>query len=152
IRLQMQFHSNATYSGTIHAFTKIIKESGVRGIFKGLSASLARDIPGGAIYFASYEYLCNQCMKFGNLNRNELKSYHYILSGGLAGLCYWIAVLPIDTIKSRFQSLEEGFRYNGIWDCYKKVVSEGYRVLYRGLTPILIRAFPANAAYFFGVE
>jgi solute carrier family 25 carnitine/acylcarnitine transporter 20/29 len=43
--------------------------------------------------------------------------------------------------------------YNGIYDVFQEVIrEEGYSGLFRGLRPALIRAFPANAACFFGME
>ena len=42
---------------------------------------------------------------------------------------------------------------NGIRSVFKDVIkNDGWRALYRGIGPILIRAFPANAACFLGVE
>lgn len=41
------------------------------------------------------------------------------------------------------------YKYEGLVDCYRKSVArEGYRFLFRGLMPTLVRAFPVNAACF----
>lgn len=47
----------------------------------------------------------------------------------------------------------EGTYPNGIRDVFKKLMKvEGPLALYRGITPVLLRAFPANAACFVGFE
>lgn len=41
----------------------------------------------------------------------------------------------------------------GIRDVFAKLYKEeGLRALYAGVTPVMLRAFPANAACFLGVE
>lgn len=47
----------------------------------------------------------------------------------------------------------EGTYPNGIRDVFKDLwVKEGPLALYKGITPVLLRAFPANAACFVGFE
>lgn len=61
---------------------------------------------------------------------------------------------PMDIIKSKLQTqaLGRGL-YKGIWDCARQVVRyEGVGGLYRGFSPCLMRAFPANAAAFLAYE
>lgn len=42
---------------------------------------------------------------------------------------------------------------NGIRDVFSELIrTEGALALYRGITPVLLRAFPANAACFLGFE
>lgn len=36
--------------------------------------------------------------------------------------------------------------------CRELVKAEGYKALFKGLGPAMVRAFPANAACFLGVE
>lgn len=46
-----------------------------------------------------------------------------------------------------------GTYQHGIRSVFKELmVKDGPLALYRGITPIMIRAFPANAACFFGIE
>lgn len=56
-------------------------------------------------------------------------------------------------MKSRLQIAADGRYPNGIRDVYREVMrAEGVRGLFRGFTPVMVRAFPANAACFLGVE
>lgn len=50
-------------------------------------------------------------------------------------------------------SAPEGTYPNGIRDVFRVLIkTEGVGALYKGLTPVLLRAFPANAACFVGFE
>jgi len=63
-----------------------------------------------------------------------------------------LIAIPPDVIKSRWQTAEEG-RYRSIFHVLSSTIKhEGYRALYKGVGPALLRAFPANAACFFGME
>lgn len=57
-------------------------------------------------------------------------------------------------IKFRYSFLApEGTYPNGVRDVMKKLIAEeGVLALYKGITPVMLRAFPANAACFIGVE
>ncbi|KAJ2845983.1 Mitochondrial carrier protein ymc2 [Coemansia erecta] len=44
-------------------------------------------------------------------------------------------------------------KYSGAVDCAKQVMAqEGFKGFFRGITPCLLRAAPANAATFIGFE
>lgn len=52
-----------------------------------------------------------------------------------------------------FFAAPEGTYKNGIRDAFKELMrNEGPLALYKGITPVLLRAFPANAACFVGFE
>lgn len=47
----------------------------------------------------------------------------------------------------------EGTYENGVRSVFREIMStEGPKALYRGVLPVLIRAFPSTAAIFTGVE
>ena len=76
------------------------KTGGLRSIFKGSVATLARDGPGSALYFATYEYLKKELSSPGE----DLSLFAIMTAGGFAGVSMWLGVFPIDTIKSTQQS------------------------------------------------
>ena len=50
-------------------------------------------------------------------------------------------------------SAPEGTYPRGVRDVFKKMMKEeGPRALYKGFAPVMLRAFPANAACFMGYE
>lgn len=64
----------------------------------------------------------------------------------------WTFAIPPDVIKSRLQGAPNG-TYKGFLDCAAQTVkADGMSALFRGFGPAMLRAFPANAATFLGVE
>lgn len=69
------------------------------------------------------------------------------LAGGIAGTASWASIYPIDVVKSRLQTQDLRHpQYRGMVHCAREIVRhEGARVLVRGLSATLLRAFPLNA-------
>ena len=78
-----------------------LKDINMRFLFKGLSATFSREMPGFAIYFSTYEYL-----KYHNFTKygNTISSAHSFMYGGLSGLLAWVFIYPQDKIKTILQS------------------------------------------------
>nr|ABH07903.1 mitochondrial amino acid carrier [Solanum lycopersicum] len=66
-----------------------------------------------------------------------------IMSGGLGGIAFWSAVLPLDVAKTIIQTTPEKNHSRNPFSIYRR---SGLRGCYTGLGPTLVRAFPANAA------
>ncbi|VVT57501.1 uncharacterized protein SAPINGB_P005727 [Magnusiomyces paraingens] len=134
------------FNGAIDVVAHLYKEGGLRSVFKGSVATLARDGPGSALYFATYEYLKvlltpeGQSMSLGAIS----------FAGGMAGVAMWVPVFPIDTIKSRLQSSTTSQSIGQVTSAIYR--SGGLKAFFPGLGPALARSFPANAATFVGVE
>jgi len=140
------------YSGGFDVVRQLYKEGGIRSVFRGSVMTLARDAPGSAAYFASYEYVKRK-MTPKDINGNpsgELSLTAVMVAGGAAGVAMWIPVFPIDTIKSRLQSAEGKPTISGtIRGLYS---NGGFKAFFPGMGPAMARAVPANAATFLGVE
>lgn len=134
------------FTGAIDVVRHLYKEGGLRSVFKGSVATLARDGPGSAIYFATYEYLKKVLTPEGQSMSLAAISF----AGGMAGVAMWIPVFPIDTIKSNLQSSDKPQSISAVTRGIYR--SGGYKAFFPGLGPALCRSFPANAATFVGVE
>lgn len=97
-------------------------------------------MPSFGTYFLTYEFLTRR--------DGPVSTWTMIFGGGCAGMASWLISYPVDVLKTRVQ-MDSTMKYNGLIDCYKKsVAKEGYKLLFRGLMPTLVRAFPVNAACF----
>jgi len=89
-----------------------------------------------------------------------------ILAGGIAGMCTWLVVYPLDNIKSRVQIDVSGMSrhlwalimsshcnfpqgkyaqgHRGLWQAFDEIRQVGWLRLYRGISPALFRAFPGR--------
>lgn len=140
------------YSGGLDVVRQLYKEGGIRSVFRGSAMTLARDGPGSAFYFATYETVKRNLTpkdpvtgKPGDLSMSAV-----MVAGGAAGIAMWIPVFPIDTIKSRLQSAEGRPTISGT---IKGIhASGGLKAFFPGIGPAMARAVPANAATFAGVE
>ncbi|GLC50024.1 hypothetical protein PLESTB_000334400 [Pleodorina starrii] len=77
-----------------------------------------------------------------------------VFCGGTAGTVMWAAVLPIDVAKTRLQTARPGSEWDvGLRKHWLMLWREGgLASLYAGLTPTLVRAFPANACQWLAWE
>ncbi|ODN89749.1 solute carrier family 25 (mitochondrial carnitine/acylcarnitine transporter), member 20/29 [Cryptococcus wingfieldii CBS 7118] len=160
VLLQVQGQNGAqAYNGVFDIITKLYAEGGIRSLFRGTLATLVRDGPGSAVYFATYELLKKKLSKEpGFLENGErapappLSVGAIMAAGGGAGIAMWSLGIPPDTIKSRLQSAPHG-TYTGFTDCARKLIAaDGISALWKGFGPAMTRAVPANAATFLGVE
>lgn len=124
--------------GPLKCLKKIYTTQGFSGLFRGLNSTILREVPAFGSYFLTYEWLTR--------TKTPVTTATMLLCGGIAGMVSWIIIYPIDVIKTRMQ-IDSSYK-NSV-DCLRKSVSrEGYKFLYRGLSPTLFRAFPVNAATF----
>lgn len=151
LQVQGQGRGGTAYRGPVDAVRGLYKEGGLKSIFRGTGATLARDGPGSAAYFVAYE-LAKKALTPANQPNSQLNLGAIVLAGGTAGIAMWSIAIPPDTIKSRIQSAPPG-AYSGIMDCLRKTIAkDGVKALWKGFGPAMARAFPANAATFLGVE
>ncbi|KMT11661.1 hypothetical protein BVRB_5g106010 [Beta vulgaris subsp. vulgaris] len=140
------------YGGPIDVAKHVLSEAGMRGLFKGLVPTLAREVPGNAAMFGVYEAVKQYIA--GGHDTSELGRGSLILAGGIAGACFWSSVYPTDVVKSVIQIDDfKAPKYSGSIDAFKKIVaSEGVKGLYKGFGPAMGRSVPANAACFLAYE
>ena len=127
--------------------SKILKNEGVPGLFKGLTSTMFREMPGYFFFFGGYE-LSKSAITRGR--PNEAGLLETIVAGGIGGVCLWTAIFPFDVVKSRIQ-------VDSLNDPMTKVLvsvvkKEGIGGLYKGLAPTLLRTFPSTGALFVAYE
>ncbi|KAG7361814.1 mitochondrial carrier protein [Nitzschia inconspicua] len=153
--LQVQSHvaGKPQYSGMIDCAMQVYRQGGITSLYKGTMLTLMRDVPGSIAWFGTYEIIKRALVEMQGIeDPSQLSPLAVMTAGGFAGMACWGVSIPPDVLKSRFQTAPEG-KYNGVFDVYKTLVrTEGYGALFTGFRPAMIRAFPANAACFLGME
>ncbi|KAG8541791.1 hypothetical protein GDO81_028247, partial [Engystomops pustulosus] len=154
IKCLLQAQANSAqkrFSGPVDCARQLFQEMGLRSLYRGTVLTLLRDIPATGVYFMSYELMKEKMTPHGG-RVSDLSVARILLAGGVAGICNWIVAIPMDVLKSRFQTAPES-RYRRVADVFREVLrDEGPRGLYKGFTAAMLRAFPANAACFLGFE
>ncbi|XP_078529760.1 mitochondrial glutamate carrier 2 [Lissotriton helveticus] len=135
---------------------ELMRTQGIAGVYKGLGATLLRDVPFSVIYFPLFANL----NKLGQKSPGEKAPFlHSFVSGCLAGSIAAVAVTPLDVLKTRIQTLKKGTgedTYNGIVDCARKIWrKEGPSAFLKGAVCRALVIAPlfgiAQGVYFIGI-
>ncbi|KZT20993.1 mitochondrial carrier [Neolentinus lepideus HHB14362 ss-1] len=89
----------------------IVRKHGLRGLYRGITATAIRDCGYGA-YFFGYEATCRyfshpKSTTVPSTGKPEVPSLTWpvlLLAGAVAGIAGWIATFPFDVVKTRVQS------------------------------------------------
>ena len=149
VRLQLQGELSAgspqKYRGFIRGLYTILSQEGIKGLYRGVTASLAREGSYSTIRIGLYEPIKNMLKSEGEKTEPFLKK---LLAGGLSGMTGAAIANPTDLIKVRMQAEHKaGQQSHGVIsmaiDIFKK---EGIKGLYRGVVPTTQRAIVLTAA------
>ncbi|KAM6988485.1 solute carrier family 25 member 15a [Tautogolabrus adspersus] len=131
----------------------VMKTNGPLGFYQGLSSTIVREIPGYFCFFGAYELCRSKFAQYKGTDKENIGMLPLMFSGGFGGACLWLVVYPIDCVKSRIQVHSLAGRQEGFRKTFMGIIrTEGISALYSGLTPTMIRTFPANGALFLAYE
>ncbi|KAF2729777.1 mitochondrial 2-oxodicarboxylate carrier protein-like protein [Polyplosphaeria fusca] len=135
------------YNGMLDCFRKIIKNEGASRLYRGINAPILMEAPKRATKFAANDQWGSFYRDlFGIPKMNQSLS---ILTGATAGATEAFVVVPFELIKIRLQDKAQASKYNGMVDCFLKIVrNEGPLTLYQGLESTVWRHVLWNAGYF----
>ncbi|KAL5216786.1 hypothetical protein ABZP36_008187 [Zizania latifolia] len=145
----------ASYSSPLDCAMKTLNSEGVRGLFRGGLATLFREAVGNAVFFCTYEYsrywmhsyLDSPWFSGGNHLILAKDIGIGIMSGGISGMTFWTATLPLDVAKTIIQTDPDPHLSKNPFQILNMVHKRaGIGGCYAGLGPTMARAFPANAA------
>ncbi|XP_057826363.2 mitochondrial arginine transporter BAC1 isoform X1 [Cryptomeria japonica] len=172
-RLQVQEKDNRQlkkhpqrYAGPLDCALQTLRNEKVQGLFRGGLTTFLRESIGNAVFFSTYELtryhmlsiisvhakvnpqMDSQSSQFVNYSSKiVIEAGVGVVSGGLAGIAFWSTILPLDVAKTRIQTAPDiNASRNPIYTIRMIYRELGFRGLYAGLGPTLVRAFPANAA------
>ena len=148
-------YTKSRYRGPVDCALKITRQHGLqRGLYRGWFPVVISRMSNYA-YFGGQAFFSGSIAAFVGVNLeagDKLPVGYSLVSGGLAGCTYWLSCYPFDVVQNRMMAAEEG-TYRGMVDCFRQILrAEGARGLLAGFSPCMLRAFPANAAAFFGFE
>lgn len=81
---------------------QILKDQGMRGLFTGLSSTIAREMPGYFFFFGGYE-VTRELLAKPNENRDDIGWQKTMVAGAVGGSILWLVIFPADVVKSRIQ-------------------------------------------------
>jgi len=126
------------YTGSFDALTKIMKNEGPGGLYRGLVPTIMKQATNQAVRFPTQHFFM-QWMTGGDKSLAANPAYNGA-AGAVAGAVSVILTMPQDTVKTRMQGEEAKKLYSGTLDCAQQILkNEGVAFFYAGTWPRMIR-------------
>jgi solute carrier family 25 citrate transporter 1 len=134
--------------GFIHGSGVIFREKGIRGFFQGFVPTTARQAANSAVRFSSYTSL-KQLAQSYVAPGEKLGSVSTFALGAAAGTITVYTTMPLDTVKTRMQSLEARKEYRNSFNCAARIFrEEGILAFWSGALPRLGRLMLSGGIVF----
>lgn len=130
-----------TLRSVISSIADLTRKQGPASLWKGLSATLWRDVPFSGLYWANYEGL----KSWFNRNGREGTPVAFA-SGAMSGIIAALVTSPFDVLKTRRQALivSTPSHTTATLPLLRRMVqTEGYSALYAGIGPRMAKIAPA---------
>lgn len=158
VRSRQQLDPAATAPSVVR---QIVRDDGLRGIYRGMSATVVREVPGWTTQFFVYEGM----KRLLSPDPDALQPAGLVLAGAASGAAGWTVTYPQDIIKTTLQLSRGGMPSSpsaafkpilmdgGFINCGRAIVAEhGVPGLFRGITPCVARSMPVNGIGFMVYE
>lgn len=133
--IKIRYESGVNYRNVSQAFQSIWKAEGIRGVFSGWTATIARDAPYSGIYFMFYSQ--QKALLTSGIER-PLDAKDHFRCGIVAGLFACVVTQPADVVKTHMQLYPS--RYRNTLHCVLTIAKgDGMSGLGRGLFPRCLR-------------
>ena len=116
------------------------------GVYRGLGATLLRDVPGVGAYYAAFEAMRRRAVALRGSPKLELTELAVAGAGG--GVAFWTVALPLDFAKTRLQVGAEAGSASVAGVLLDAVRAGGLRRVYVGYASALARGVPGAAVVF----
>lgn len=144
--------ANPRFKNLFQGTALIVKEQGISGIYSGLFPVMLRQSANSAVRFSSYSSL-KSLVQGSTRPGEQLPTAMTFLIGAAAGTITVYTTMPLDTVKTRMQSLDAKQQYrNTFHAAYRVFTEEGIFAFWRGTTPRLGRLILSGGIVFTVVE
>ena len=146
------------YRNSFHCIASVVKEEGIRGLYKGFSASVL-GLAESTLQFAIYEELKSVLKERRRTHKDQVLDDRFIDTFGAAAVAKLFAAAvtyPHEVLRTRLRQspMEDGtLKYTGLRQATKLIYQEeGIAAFYGGMTAHLMRVVPNAAIMFFCYE
>lgn len=149
----------------VHTLQQVVRDEGVRGLYRGLLVSLSVSVPNLAIGFSVYGSMKERCLASDNRllvahrstptgTEASLSPLGCMVSGAISGVLSSLVTFPADTVRRRMQvkGLVKPGGSGSLKESFKIVKAEGPFGLYRGILPELLKVTPMVGVTFMVYE
>ncbi|KAJ6361653.1 hypothetical protein OIU78_002143 [Salix suchowensis] len=134
------------FRGIFHFLTTIHNKDGIRGVYRGLPASLQGMVVHRSLYFGGFDTMKE--ILSGEAAKPELPLWKRWVVAQIVTTSAGLMSYPLDTVRRRMmmQSGLEQPMYNSTLDCWRKIYrAEGVASFYRGAVSNMFRSTGAAA-------
>lgn len=126
--------------GLVKGTAQLVRDKGLSGIYRGVVPVTMRQAANQAVRLGSYNAMKTYIQQWKGTPDAPLSSAETFGVGAIAGIITVYTTMPLDTVKTRMQSLEAKQQYKGTIDCFVKIFkNEGPVTYWKGATPRLGR-------------
>ncbi|KAI9849770.1 MAG: hypothetical protein M1838_006271 [Thelocarpon superellum] len=133
--------------------TMYLNEGGFRALYRGIVPTVAGVAPYVGMNFMTYEAIRKYLTPDGEKNPSAVRK---LAAGAISGAVAQTCTYPFDVLRRRFQintMSGMGYQYKSLWDAIRSIVTqEGYRGLYKGIVPNLLKVAPSMASSWLSFE
>ncbi|KAF7243432.1 Calcium-binding mitochondrial carrier protein SCaMC-1 [Varanus komodoensis] len=155
LKVMMQVHGSKGKMNIKGGLQQMVKEGGVRSLWRGNGVNVVKIAPETAIKFWAYERkyegsehkakLAKENNAYKKMFINEdgkIGTVERFISGSLAGATAQTSIYPMEVLKTRLAVGKTG-QYSGMADCAKKILKrEGVKAFYKGYIPNILGIIP----------
>ncbi|XP_043203729.1 mitochondrial uncoupling protein 4-like [Amphibalanus amphitrite] len=162
VKVQMQMEGRRRLQGhkprvknAAHAFRKILREGGARGLWKGCVPNVQRSALVNLGDLTTYDSVKARLVRGTNLGDTPVTHF---LASVASGLVSATLGTPADVVKTRVMNQPtdasgRGTLYRNSIDCFVRLVrEEGLLAMYKGFLPCWIRMAPWSLTFWFTYE
>ncbi|XP_044157603.1 calcium-binding mitochondrial carrier protein SCaMC-1 [Bufo gargarizans] len=138
LKVMMQVHGSKANTNMLSGLKQMIKEGGIRSLWRGNGVNVIKIAPETAMKFWAYE----QYKKMFTSESGKLGTAERFIAGSLAGATAQTSIYPMEVMKTRLAVAKTG-QYNGMFDCAKQILKkEGVLAFYKGYVPNILGIIP----------
>lgn len=138
------------YQNVSFASIRVVKDLGLSGLYAGFLPVALRQAANQAVRLGCYNQIKTAIQTASNTPPSQpLSSGLTFIVGAFAGIVTVYTTMPIDTVKTRMQSLEASTKYTSTLNCFTTIFKdEGLKAFWKGATPRLGRLFFSGGIVF----
>ncbi len=106
---------------------------------KGTASTVMRGIPRNAVHFGTYVFMKRLSCKLEG--RTKASTFGTLVAGGCAVVGNWIVAIPMEIIKSRWQTVTAG-KYKNLLHVFQTMLQE--TMLWAWFRPRVVASIPKS--------
>ncbi|QLG72680.1 hypothetical protein HG535_0D03880 [Zygotorulaspora mrakii] len=145
--LKPKYHNNGL--GIARNYASLVRDKGLSGLYNGVLPVSMRQAANQAVRLGCYNKIKTMIQDYTNSPKDKpLSSGLTFAVGAFSGVITVYATMPIDTVKTRMQSLNAS-QYSSTLNCFATIFKqEGLKTFWKGATPRLGRLILSGGIVF----